>query len=182
MDMVTSYSANPFDSGKDRNEDEQEDFTSLQYFKIPVEISWSCVEYYNHVHYLWYYWYVVVNFWRVKLWQILQFAKFAKVFCHQSFPLYGIYYNDCKLKGGAYNCWWADKGGAATTCFCITCGLSTSFSLQPLVINTWPKTSMYPTAMLPLSAPTNKAVWLTRLKLSMAEFTSEFTIENILLM
>ena len=78
MDMVPSCLANPFCSSKDKNEDEQEDFTGLQYFKIPVKI---CVEYCNHVHYLWYYRYVAVNFWRVKLWRILQqLTKFAKVF------------------------------------------------------------------------------------------------------
>ena len=38
VDMVPSCSANPFGSGKDENEDE-EDFTGLQYFKITVEIS-----------------------------------------------------------------------------------------------------------------------------------------------
>ena len=38
VDMVLSCSANPFGSGKGKNEDEQEDFTGLQYFKIPVEI------------------------------------------------------------------------------------------------------------------------------------------------
>ena len=37
--MVPSSSANPFGSSKDKNEDEQEDITGLQYFKIPVEIS-----------------------------------------------------------------------------------------------------------------------------------------------
>ena len=61
-----------------QNEDEQEDFTGLQYFKIPVEILWSCVEYCNHVRYLQYYRYVAVNFCRVKLWRIVQ--QFAKVF------------------------------------------------------------------------------------------------------
>ena len=38
VDMVPSCSANPFCPGKDKNEDEQEDFTGLQYFKIPVKI------------------------------------------------------------------------------------------------------------------------------------------------
>ena len=73
--MLPSCSANRFGSSKDENEDKQEDFTGIQYFKIPVEILWSCVEYCNHVCYLQYYRYVAVNFWRVKLWQILQFAK-----------------------------------------------------------------------------------------------------------
>ena len=90
VDTVSSCSANPFGSGKDKNEDEQEDFTGLQYFKIPAEISRSRVEYCNHVRYFRYYRYIAVNFWRVKLWRILQqFAKFTKVFHHQSFPLYG---------------------------------------------------------------------------------------------
>ena len=39
MNMVPSCSANPFGSGKDKNKDKQEDFTGLQYFKIPVELS-----------------------------------------------------------------------------------------------------------------------------------------------
>ena len=38
VDMVPSCSANPFVPRKDKNEDEQEDFTGLKYFKIPVEI------------------------------------------------------------------------------------------------------------------------------------------------
>ena len=37
---IPSCLVNPFGSGKDKiNEDEQEDFTGLQYFKRPVEIS-----------------------------------------------------------------------------------------------------------------------------------------------
>ena len=45
------------------------------------------------MHHLRYYRYVAVNFWRVKLWRILQqFAKFAtKVFRRQSFTLYRSY-------------------------------------------------------------------------------------------
>ena len=39
VDMVPCCSANPFCSGKDKNKDEQEDFTGLQYFKRPVKIS-----------------------------------------------------------------------------------------------------------------------------------------------
>ena len=39
IDMVHSCSENPFVSGKDKNEDEQENFTGLQYFKTPIEIS-----------------------------------------------------------------------------------------------------------------------------------------------
>ena len=62
VDMVPFCSANPFGFGKDKNEDGQEDFTGLQYFKIPVEISLSRVEYCNHVRYLRYYRYVAVNF------------------------------------------------------------------------------------------------------------------------
>ena len=42
VDMVPSCSANLFGSSKVKNEDEQEDFTGLQYFKIPVEIVIMC--------------------------------------------------------------------------------------------------------------------------------------------
>ena len=51
VDMVPSCSANPFGSGKDKNEDKQEDFTDLQYvlqninrdFVITCRILQSCV-------------------------------------------------------------------------------------------------------------------------------------------
>ena len=43
MNMVPSCSANLFGSGKDKNEDEQKDFTGLQYFKILVGILQSHV-------------------------------------------------------------------------------------------------------------------------------------------
>ena len=98
VDMVPSCSVNPFGSGKDKNEDEQEDFTGLQYFKIPVEILWSHVEYCNHVRYLQYYRYVAVNFWRVELWQILQqLTKFAKVF-HYMVDTYNFWFGNYCFK------------------------------------------------------------------------------------
>ena len=66
----------PFGSGKYKDEDIQKVFTGLQYFKIPVAIfEITCRLLQSRA--------LLVNFWRVKLWQILQKIHLI----HQSFPL-----------------------------------------------------------------------------------------------
>ena len=86
VDIVPSCSANPFGSGKDKNE-EFHRLTVLQNTSRDFVIACRILQSHALFAILPVCCSIAVNSWRVKLWQILQLAKFAKVFHYMVYAL-----------------------------------------------------------------------------------------------